>query len=164
MAITRGSVVGLEMKMYYDSASSAGSPTWVEMPRVKDVSVSDTKTQVDVSRRESDNMLFAGGQKDVSLEFGYQYRKGATGTDTIFDALAASYASNTPMHILVVDGVVPPPSGDTTRGVEMWVEVFDFGSDQPLNDGVVYNVTAKPTDVYDNGTLLAPTPYEVTTP
>lgn len=165
MAISRGSILGFEMKAYYDSASSVGAPTWVEIARMKDLSVTNTKNQADVSRRESDWMLFAGGQKDLALEFGYQYKPNqAAGGDTIFEALQDSHLNNTPMHLLIVDGATPPASGETINGLDLWVVVFDFGQDEPLSEGVVINVVAKPTDVYDNGTLLSPQVYTETTP
>ena len=164
MAINRGSIVGHEMKLYWDSASSPSSPTWVLVDRCKDLSVTNAKAQADVSRRASSWLLTAGGLKDLGLEFGYQYwQRKPTGQDTVYDALLSSFLVDTPMHFLVVDNVVPAPAGQTTRGLELWVVVFDFGNDQPLSDGVVLNVVAKPTDVYDDTTLLAPKEYEETT-
>ena len=59
---------------------------------------------------------------------------------------------------------MPPASGQTSRGVEGWYTVFDFTTNEALDDGVTVDITMKPTDVYDNGTLLQETPYEVTTP
>ena len=165
MAITRGSIQGFEMKAYWDSASSADTPTWVEMPRIKDLTIGLTKNQADVSRRESDFQLFGGGQKDTTLEFGWQYRANiADGVDTVYDALLDSFLNNTPMQLLLVDGVVPPASGETTRGWKMWAVVFDFGDDQALQEGVVINVVMKPTDVYNGSGLLVPEKYLETTP
>jgi hypothetical protein len=163
MAIERGSIVGFEMKMYWDSTGST-TPTWVEVVRVKDLAVTNTKGQADVSRRESNYMLFAGGQSDLGLEFGYQYYANrAAGGDLLWEAFQDSYNNNTPLHLLVVDGNAVPASGETTRGLELWVVVFDFPHDEGLSEGVVYNITAKPTDVYDNGTLLVPVEMIVTT-
>lgn len=164
MAITRGSIVGFEMKAYWDSASNATTPTWVEIARMQDLTVTNSKGQADVSRRESDWMLFAGGQKDLSLEFAYVYRPGNAGVDTVYDALQASHLNNIPMHLLIVDGATPPPSGSSIKGLELWGVVFEFGNDEPLSEGVMVNVTIKPTDAYDDTTLLVPKVYNETTP
>ena len=164
MAAERGSMLGFEQTIAYDSASSDSAPTWADMVRVQDVTQTDTKGQADVSRRESDVMLWAGGQKDKSIEFDYVVRPGDPAVDTILTALQGSYESNTPMHLALLNGPSTPPSGSSSYGVELWAVVFDLTRNEALSEGVTYSVVMKPTDVYDGGALLVPKPITITTP
>lgn len=142
-------VGGKHCKVYYNTGTH-GSPTWVLMKRVKDLSVPQSKGEVDVSRRESKNKLTKGGLIDRGLEFGYQYKRGS---DTVWTALRTSFENGTPIEFLVLDDLV---TENGAKGLRAYMEVMEFPHDEPLEDGVVYNVVAKVTDYEEGGSLVEP--------
>jgi len=72
-------IAGLDCKLYYDSASSVASPTWVLVSKAKDVSLPESAEEVDASARYSRYKKILPGQIDNAITFGYQY---ITSTDT----------------------------------------------------------------------------------
>lgn len=144
--------LGHKAKLYINTASNA-SPVWAELERAIDVSTPLSKAEVDVSRRGSNWKLVKGALKEGSIEFGYRYLAGADGTDADYEDLLDSFANNTPLQFAAMDG---PIAGDGARGFKAYCEVMELPHDEPLTDGQVVNVVAKPTDYYVSGSLIQP--------
>lgn len=145
-------VVGQEAKLYRNTGTHA-TPTWVEMKRAIDVSITSTKDKADTSRRESSVKRQKGAMKDLGIEFGYRYKRG---TDADWDALWDSFWNGTPIEFAVMDGDI----GTTgNKGLLMYCEVFDFPSDEPLSESKTYNVGVAPTDYEEADVLIEPEKY-----
>lgn len=142
-------VTGNACKLYYNTGTDA-TPTWVEVTRAKDVSAPLSKGEADVSRRESNWKMSKGTLKEGGLEFGYQYK---LGSDSVFDALVDSYLNGTPIQFAVMDQAIATSGA---WGFKLFSEVMELPIDQPLEDGVVINVSAKPTDHEESGSLVEP--------
>lgn len=154
MTQPNASSLGYLCKLYYNSATHA-TPTWVEVKRAKDVSVPLSKDEADTSRRESKWKFSKGAQREGALEFGYQYKSGA---DTVFDMLLDSFLNGTAVQFAVMDGDI---TASGNQGLRAFMEVFDFPHDEPLADGVVYNIGLKLTDHEESSALVEPDWYAV---
>ena len=142
MTLVEDERTGLECHAYYNSGTYA-SPTWVEMKRAQDLSVSKGKGMADLKSRLSLFAFKRGTFKEVSLTFGYLYK---AGTDAVRSALLASYMNNTSIEILILDDIVTESGA---AGVRLYVEVSKFDDDQAMENGVAIAVEASPTMVYD---------------
>jgi len=140
MATKQTGTTGNLEKLYYDTAGSEANPTWSEVKRVKDLNTPLTKSEADMSRRESSWKLYKGALKDGSIEFTYVYK---CGTDAVYDALLDSYVNGTALQLAAMDQAITETGA---RGFDGWFEVFDLSHDQPLEDGAMINVVAKPAD------------------
>ena len=106
-------VVGFEAKAYYNTGTDA-TPTWVEMTRCKDVSTPLSKSEADVSRRETRFKLARGAMIEAAVEIAYQYKKG---TDAVFDALLDSFLNGTPIQVAIMDQAIATSGAQGLRGV-----------------------------------------------
>ncbi len=149
-------VQGYLCKLYYDSASSVDSPTWVEIVNAKDVSEPDTADEVEVSARYSGGKKYIAGQKDQSIQFGYQYMKG--GDDTVFSFLQDAYDDRTPIQIASTDADI---EDNDTVGFTDWVVVTQFETTEELAGSKMYNITFRPTVKFDSNTIVERTPFQV---
>lgn len=148
---------GNQGKLYRNTGTDA-TPVWSEVKRVIDLSTPLTKGEADVSRRESDWKLVKGTIKEGSIEFGYRYKRGASGADAEYAALLTSYVSGTPTQYAAMDGDI---TADGARGFKAFCECFDLTKDQPLTDGMVVSVVLKPTDHEEEGALVEPELVEI---
>lgn len=146
--------VGTENKLYINTGTHA-SPTWVLIGRAKDVSVPASKSEADVSRRESKNKKTRGAQIEFGVDFGYQYK---AGTDDVLDDLRDSFLNGTPIELAVMDGAIAT-SG--SKGWRMYVEVMEFPTEEPLTDGKTIAIATKHTDYEESSTLIEPDYYVV---
>lgn len=143
--------VGKDAKLYYDSASSYSSPTWVLIPRTQDLSVDMSKNEASLSTRESSFELIGPGLKVLGLEFGYLHPYLVA--DTIFDALNDSYFNDTPIQMLILDGLV---ATSNVHGLRMFTVCMGMPQDQALETGISFTFSMKPTRWDDSGTLRPP--------
>ena len=143
--------VGKDAKLYYDSGSDYSSPTWVLIPRTADLSVDMSKNEADLSTRESSFALVGTGMKVVGLEFGYLHPYLVA--DTVFDALNDSYFNDTPIQMLILDGLV---ATSNAHGLRAFFVTMGMPQDQALEAGIKFTFSMKPTRWDDSGTLRPP--------
>lgn len=148
------SVVGRSAKLYYNSATHA-VPTWVLIDQAIDVSVVLNKGKADVSCRASSYRKSGAGLKDVRIEFGYLHQNGA---DTVFDALLASYVSDTPKQLAAMD-VAIATSG--AQGMRAYMVAFDMSQGQEMEDGVKFNFVFEHVRFIESSAVIDPDWYEV---
>lgn len=129
--------IGLNAKLYRNSASY-GTPTWVLMGNVQDLTAGDTMDEADVSTRAG------GGFAEVEptlraleLSFGMVNKPG----DADVAALLAAYAARTALDIAVMDG---PIATAGSRGVRARYKVFQMPRAQELRGAQTFDVMLKP--------------------
>lgn len=147
-------VMGKNAKAYYNSASFS-IPTWVEITRAQDVSVTLGKNMGNITARDVDWELKGAGLKTASVEFGYLHKQG---TDTVFDALLDSYISDTPVDMAFMDGAI---ATSANQGLRAYFIASGMDQGQELEEGLGYTFTVEPTREDDSGTLRNPQWYEV---
>ena len=131
--------LGLDAKLYFCAAGIGGSPTWTELTNVKNVTLSLTKGEADVTTRANNGWkATAGTLKEGSIEFEMVWDTADTG----FSAIKDAYFNNTKIGLAVMDG---PVAGPGSQGLWADCMITDFSRDEPLEDAISVKVTAKPT-------------------
>lgn len=146
--------IGKDCVLHYNSGTY-GTPTWVAVPRVGDVTHALGKNTASLATRETGYDVQGGGLKTSSLSFSYLHKPG---TDTVHDALRSSFDSDTATEFYVADGAAAT-SG--TQGYRMYGIVTKFDFVQELEGGSMFDVEIAPARFDDSGTLRLPVWYEV---
>jgi hypothetical protein len=141
-------MIGGDCKLYYDSASSVASPTWVLIPKAQDVNLPDSLEEVEASARHSKEKKYLGGQQDMGIEFGYLYD---TADDTVFAFLRTAYINRTPIQVAEADGAIATVG--TTYG-KNWYIVTSMPSAEELNGAKNFQITMKPTIKFNAGAIV----------
>ena len=150
-------VLGQDGKLYFNDGGTYASPTWTELSEIKDVSFNLTKDTADATVRSSGGFReYVDGLKDVNVSFKMLWDNAADG----YDELLAAYQNNTSIEILCVDGVTPPPSGESIKGVRMTCMVSNFTRDETLGEVMWSDVELRPVANPD----AAPAIYTESTP
>jgi hypothetical protein len=142
------SPVGIDCKLYYSVAFA--TPTRIEVPRAIDVTLGMTKNKAELKSRLTKFIPKRGTLYETTLEFGYRYKRG---TDSIFTALRGSFFTGTKLIFWVMDGDVTLTG---CQGLVLPGEVFDFPSDENLEDGKVYNIGIDFAEYYESNVLIEP--------
>jgi len=133
---------GLDAKLYYCVAGIGGSPTWTELTNVKNVTLSLTKGEADVTTRANSGWkATAGTLKEGSIEFEMVWDT----EDAGFTAIKDAYFSNTRIAIAAMDGPITGTGSNGSQGLWADCMITDFSRDEPLEDAISVKVTAKPT-------------------
>lgn len=134
--------LGMEAKLYRNTGTYE-SPVWVEVDNCKDLSLSLTKGEADVTTRANDGWrAFKKTLKEATVEFDMLWDS----EDTNFAAFRTAWMEDSAIEVLVLDGDVETPGSE---GLRATVEVGDFSVDQKLEEGIGVKVQLKPT-VADN--------------
>lgn len=130
-------ITGLDCKLYYNSGSYA-SPVWHEVTIARDVTLTRTKGEADVSNRGSSfkkrkaTLIDAG----VTTEFVWD-------TDNPqFQAFQTAFDNGTAIECLVLDG---PFNVAGSQGLRADMDVFKFDRTEPLEGAVMASIELKPT-------------------
>lgn len=130
-------IIGLDCKLYYN-AGSYDTPDWVEVTIARDVTLSRTKGEADVSNRGSRfkkrkaTLIDAG----VTTEFVWDTE------NTQFQAFQEAFDNDTPIECLVLDGDVEVAG---SQGLRANMDVFKFDRSEPLEGAVMASIELKPT-------------------
>tara|TARA_Y100000114_G_scaffold49162_1_gene44849 strand:- start:166 stop:621 length:456 start_codon:yes stop_codon:yes gene_type:complete len=147
-------VLSENAKLYYNSGSY-GSPTWVEICNVKDVTLSLEKDEVDVTTRCSGGFKeFADGLIDASVSFSMLYNT----SDAAFTALQTAFFAKEKVEVAVMDGNIVPASGVTASGLRSCCMVKSFSRNESLGEALMTDVSLRPVANDD----AAPSWYQVT--
>lgn len=134
--------IGLEMKLYRNTGNYS-TPTWSEVTKAKDVTVTNEAAQADVSDRGSVWRKRRKGLRDLTFEFQLNYDPADSNVTGIEAAYTATVLANSTVDMAAADGAI------ATNGTKYWraeMEIFTFTRSEPLEEAVVYDVTAMPTD------------------
>lgn len=130
-------ITGLDCVLYYN-AGTWGVPIWTEVTIARDVTLSRTKGEADVSNRGSrfkkrkSTLIDAG----VTTEFVWDTE------NTQFQAFQEAFDDGTPIECLVLDG---PVSTVGSQGLRASMDVFKFDRSEPLEGAVMASIELKPT-------------------
>jgi hypothetical protein len=140
---------GYQAKLYRNTGTY-GTPAWNEVPNVRDVTMSLTVEEDDVTTRGGNGWKQnAATLKDASVDFEMIYDK----TDPDFTAFKDAFLNSTAIDVAVMDGDITVTGNQGLRA-EMMVTKFDRMEN--LTQALKVSVTIKPT--YSSN---APTWYTV---
>lgn len=142
------SPVGIDCRLFY--STSFGTPTRVEIPRAIDITENTTRNRAELKSRLSTWAMDRATTRRQELEFGYRYRRG---TDAVFAALRQAFEAQTTLVWWILDG---PANFIGTQGKVFPGQIFDFGNDEPLEDGKVFNISIGLVEYYESTTLILP--------
>lgn len=131
--------VGLDQYLYRNTATY-GSPTWVIVENVRDLTASDTYAEADVSRRNTGASAYKQTEptlREMSFEWDMVYDP----SDADFTALLGFHQARTLVEFAFSDGVIATTG---TKYFRIECKLFDFTMDEPLEDGKIVHVVAKP--------------------
>jgi len=118
---------------------TGAAPNLDAVPNVRDVTLSVTKTEADVTTRGGNGWRQSvAALKEATLEFEMVYDT----ADADFTAFQTSFMSNTVIALAVLDGVAA-----TTGTQGFWADfmITGFEKTEPLEGAMMVKVTAKPT-------------------
>lgn len=127
---------GLDCKLYYNSATY-NSPTWNEVTIARDVTLTRSKGEADVSNRGSRfkkrkaTLIDAG----VTTQFVWDTE------NPQFQAFQEAFDNDDPIEVLVLDGEYDEPGA---QGLRAFMEVFKFDRSEPLEGAVMADIELKP--------------------
>ncbi|MGN1121726.1 MAG: phage tail tube protein [Eubacteriales bacterium] len=124
-------VLGLDAKLLRGAAGQTGA---TEVKNVKDLTLNLESGEADVTTRATKGWrATVATLKDASLEFGILYDT----EDADFTAFSDAYFNNTPLALFVTDG--------DGNGLDADFSITGFSVEQPLEEALTVQVTAKPT-------------------
>jgi hypothetical protein len=130
--------LGLDCKIYRNTGSYA-SPVWEEIENTRDVDYNLEHGEADLTTRGNNGWeAIVATLKRGSFEWGMVYDT----ADADFTALEAAWFAKTAVDFAFVDGDIAVPG---TKGIRATCQLFGFGQNQALAEGVQVAVTAKPT-------------------
>ncbi len=131
-------VLGYNAKLYRNTGTH-GSPTWVEMTNVKDLTLNMDLDEADVTTRGN-----AGWKANVatlldgSIEFEMVYDP----TDASFTAVQTAFFTRAAIEFAAMDG---PIATTGSQGLKATCMVKQFSVEEKLAEALTVKVTIKPT-------------------
>jgi predicted secreted protein len=133
-------VLAEDAKLYYNTGTYA-SPTWTEICNVKDLTLSLEKDEIDVTTRCSGGFKeYADGLLDANVTFNMLYDP----ADAAFTALQSAFFAKTAIEFAVMDGVLPPASGNTSQGLRATCMIKSFSRSESLGEALMTDVAIRP--------------------
>ncbi len=124
-------VLGLDAKLF---RGEAGGKAETEVTKVKDLNLNMESGEADATSRATKGWkATVATLKEATLEFKLLYDT----EDEDYNAFAEAYFGNKPMALFVSDG--------HGTGLDADFTISNFSIDQPLEEVLAVNVTAKPT-------------------
>ena len=133
-----GAKTGLEAKLYYKVGGVAHETNpWLEMKNVRDNTLNLEKGEADVTTRGNSGWrATVGTLKDGSIEFEMVWDP----ADAAFAALQNAYLNDEVIGLAILD-----EAKETGTGLVADFAVTNFSRNEPLEEAMTANVTAKPT-------------------
>jgi predicted secreted protein len=130
--------LGKDAKLYR-APSLAGSPTWTEVPNVRDLTLNLETGEADVTTRGNGGWrATVATLKDASIEFEMVWDT----ADANFTAIRNAFISNASLAVAVADGELEV---ETTQGFAANVMVTNFTRNESLEEAITVSVSMKPT-------------------
>lgn len=130
--------LGLNGKLYRNTGSY-GTPVWGEVTAVRDLTLSDSMSEADVTKRSS------GGWRETIVtlrEASVDFDMVNVAGDTQVQNIRAAYAARTATEFTIMDDGIAVPGA---RGIRATCQVTKFELSQELENAQMYSVTIKPT-------------------
>ena len=130
--------LGMQAKLYRNSGSY-GTPTWVEVGNVKDLTLNLEAGEADVTTRSNSGWrATVATLKDGSIEFEMVWDT----TDANFTAIQQAFFNNTPLEFAIMDGAIATAG---SQGLRATMSITNFSRSEALEEAIMVSVTAKPT-------------------
>ena len=130
--------LGMQAKLYRNSGSY-GTPTWVEVGNVKDLTLNLEAGEADVTTRSNSGWrATVATLKDGSIEFEMVWDT----TDPNFTAIQQAFFNNTSLEFAVMDGAIATAG---SQGLRATMSITNFSRSEALEEAIMVSVTAKPT-------------------
>jgi hypothetical protein len=130
--------LGMDAKLYRNAGSFA-SPNWNAINNVKDVTLNLEAGEADVTTRGNAGWrATVATLKDGSIEFEMVWDT----EDPNFTALQQAFFNNSAVELAVMDGDITTAGSQGLRATCM---ITNFSRNEPLEEAIGVNVTAKPT-------------------
>lgn len=134
-------VAGYEGVHYYNSGTYA-SPTWNEMPNVKDSGLPLEWSEESVATKGNGGWQATEGVlKDAPVEFQMQYRKSAGALPDDIQAMLTAWLNGDLVDMKILDG---PEDVTGSQGLRAWFRVLKFKRNEPVAGLIVVDVAIKP--------------------
>ncbi len=130
-------VPGKDCLVYRSSGASFGSPTWVVIPNIQDLTRSDSRAEANVTGKGDDIGTIDVAYRNIEVTF----KIVAVRADSGFAALVAAYAARSPIQLLVLNG---PVATVGAKGINADWHITKFDEGQPLDGALTYDVAMKP--------------------
>lgn len=130
--------LGLDGKLYRNTGNYA-TPTWNEIPNVKDLTINLDKASADVTTRGNNGWRANKATlKNASVEFGMVWDS----VDEDVDYISDSFFNNASIEFAVMDGAI---NTNTSQGLRATMDIFNFSRTENLEEAMMLNVTLNPT-------------------
>ena len=149
---------GQERRLYYNKETHA-APTWNQVKNARNVKVNAGSEEGDVSARDSGHSSVAQGRwtKELTFEWVYEKYNAAADQETILTDLLASYNGGHGVCYEWFDADAAIAAN--VRGWRMIGYVSEMDPSEDDNEGTVYSITVKYTDVMEDGSVVEPDWY-----
>lgn len=143
--------VGYQGVLYYNSGTTA-TPVWVEVDTVRDVTLNQTRNEVDDTSRTTNGWRSRlGGLAEWGADFEMVYNT----ANTAWQQIRESFEDNTVIEVLILDGDITVDDNEGMRGN---VFVTEFTREEPLEDVMSNSCTmvgnGEPTWVVSSGGVV----------
>ncbi len=128
--------IGMNCKLFRNTGSY-GSPTWVEVPTVRDATLSCERTEADASYRGGggfENVMWTLMKINVEADMVWDT------ADAGFAAIRAAFFANTPIEFMALDGA----NSSGSQGVRATMGVGKFNRAEPLAGIAAAAISLKP--------------------
>jgi hypothetical protein len=130
---------GFNAKLYLCAAGIGGTPSWTEITNARDVTVTSSTTEVDLTTRGNGGFKATGqGLEDASIEFEMIWSPGDAG----FDAIQTAKNTRVAIGLAAMDGDIATAG---SQGLVADCCITQFVRSEPLDGPITVRVTAKPT-------------------
>ncbi len=130
--------LGMQAKLYRNSGSY-GTPTWVEVGNVKDLTLNLEAGEADVTTRSNSGWrATVATLKDGSIEFEMVWDT----SDANFTAIQQAFFNNTALEFAIMDGAIATAG---SQGLRATMSITNFSRSEALEEAIMVSVTAKPT-------------------
>lgn len=130
-------VLGLNAKLYRRTGGTWASPTWTEVPSVRNVDSTFEAGQWDGSTRGSKFRKWARTLLDVGFDLEMLHKPG----DSHQTALREAWLSGDLVDIAVMDGDIDTPGSE---GFRAEMQVMSFSRGEQLEEGLLIKCMLKP--------------------
>lgn len=135
---------GRDAKLYHNSGTVA-SPTWTEIKEARDLSLSMTAEEFDVSDRNTKFKLYDHGGIDVEISGKLTYRTNNANCETI----RGLFLSGCGAEFALMSNTISGANG-AAEGIRGGFKVFTNSMEFPLADGMTVDISLKPC-YFENG-------------
>jgi len=134
-----GVKLGHEAKLYYCAAGIGGTPTWTEVPGVRNLKLNNSRGEADVSTRGGGGWKATVGTLiDAVIDFDLVYDP----DDAAVAAIEGAFFAGTLLGLAAMSG---PVAEAGSRGLWADCAILKFERDESLEQPLLVAVTAKPT-------------------